>query len=120
MIETPNYDATLYRIQKDLFVKETYMLTVGQVTEWHIQTWIDYGLGMPDPDTGFGIVWYDMMNRTIRVAKGDYVPTGQGYWLDSVMGYVELTQASKAHALNKDVGLWWSNTKTFIKSFMRV
>ena len=125
----PNYDTikppprqsrTLYRVQKDLFIAEVYMLSVGQVTEWHIQTWIDYSLGMPDPNTGFGTVWYDMMDRTVRVAKGDYVPTGSGYWLDSVMGYVDLDSASKAHNLNASVCRWWGRTLTFIRGLTRV
>ena len=93
MIDTPSYDATIYRIEKDIYIKEMYMLQPDQVTDGDIQRWIDYGLGMPVRNTGFGEVWYEMMNRTLI--------------------------ASKAHTLNETVGLWWGNLKLFIHS-MRV
>ena len=93
-LDTPSYDAAIFRIEKDIFIKEVYMLQAEQVTDGDIQRWIDYGLGMPVRNTGFGEVWYEMVNRTLT--------------------------ASKAHTLNETVGLWWRNTKTFIKSFMRV
>ena len=48
----------IYKIEKDIYIKEMYMLQAEQVTDGDIQRWIDYGLGMPARDTGFGEVWY--------------------------------------------------------------
>ena len=84
----------IYKIEKDIYIKEMYMLQAEQVTDGDIQRWIDYGLGMPVRDTGFGEVWYEMVNRTIT--------------------------ASKAHNLNASVCRWWANAKSFTKSLMRV
>ena len=94
-----------HNFNRDLFVQECYWLDADQVTDWHIQTWIYYGLGMPIRETGFGEVWYQMIDDTRLQFRKEY-------------GQYQL--ASKANALNKDVCLWWSNAKTFIKSFMRV
>ena len=105
---TPDFYRKYYKahnFMRDLFVQECYWLDADKVTDWHIQTWINYGLGMPLRETGFGKVWYQMVDETrlkFRKEAGEY------------------QLASKAHALNKDVGLWWSNTKTIIKTFMRV
>ena len=92
-LDTPSYDEAIFWIEKDIFIKEVYMLQAEQVTDGDIQRWIDYGLGMPVRNTGFGEVWYEMMSRTLI--------------------------ASKAHTLNENVGLWWGQLKLFIHS-MRV
>ena len=88
----------IYKIEKEIYIKEMYMLQAEQVTDGDIQRWIDYGLGMPVRDTGFGEVWYEMVNREL---------------------YYALT-ASKAHSLNASVCRWWANAKSFTKSLMRV
>ena len=91
----PKFEQTLERITKDLFVKAVYKQREDQVTDDDFQQWIDYGLGSPVFNTGFGQAWYKMVERTIMVDN-------------------------KAHALNKDGSRWWVNILTFIKSLMRV
>ena len=89
------FEQTLERITKDLFVKTVYKKREDQVTDDDFQQWIDYGLGSPVFNTGFGQAWYKMVERTIMIDN-------------------------KAHALNKDVSRWWGNIRTFIRGLMRV
>ena len=96
----PKFEATLYNIERDLFIKELYMKREDQVDDDDFQKWIDYRLGSPIFNTGFGQAWYKMVNRTIMV--GD-----------------EEINALKAYNLNQTVASWWGQLKLFIHS-MRV
>ena len=93
----PKFEATLYNIERDLFIKELYMKREDQVDGDDFQKWIDYQLGSPIFNTGFGQAWYKMVNRTVMV-----------------------TEVDKAHNLNASVCRWWGRTRTFIKALMRV
>ena len=94
---TRNFDETLERITKDLFVKELYMKREDQIDDDDFQKWIDYGLGTPVFATGFGQAWYKMVERTVMVN-------------DEV----------KAYELNKSVSSWCRRAFALVKSLMRV
>ena len=111
----PKFEQTLARITKDLFVKELYMKREDQIDDDDIQQWIDYGLGSPVFNTGFGQAWYKMVERTIMV-DGE---CGESYGLQFYSDE-EVNAFNKAHTLNNTVSSWWGRTKTFIKTFMRV
>ena len=87
-----------YEEQKHLFIVEALNTPYEKVTQELKDTWHSLGLRMANPNTGIG----KSMQDDLRKHQARY------------------TQASKAHTLNKDVRLWWGNTKTFIKLFMRV
>ena len=87
-----------YEEQKYLYIVEALNTPYEKVTQELKDTWHSLGLRMANPNTGIG----KSMQDDLRKHQARY------------------TQASKAHTLNKDVRLWWENTKTFIKLFMRV
>ncbi len=91
---TEEQKAKHYQEQRYLFIVEALNTPYEKVTEEMKNTWHSLGLRMASPNTGIGKSMQDDMKK--------------------------YRDASKAHALNKDVGLWWGNTKTIIKSFMRV
>ena len=91
---TEEQKAKHYQEQRYLFIVEALNTPYEKVTQELKDTWHSLGLRMANPNTGIG--------KSMQDDRRKY------------------RQASKAHTLNKDVRLWWSNTKTFIKSFMRV
>ena len=91
---TEEQKAKHYQEQRHLFIVEALNTPYEKVTQELKDTWHSLGLRMANPNTGIG--------KSMQDDRRKY------------------RQASKAHTLNKDVRLWWSNTKTFIKSFMRV
>ena len=91
---TEEQKAKHYQEQRYLFIVEALNTPYEKVTQELKDTWHSLGLRMANPNTGIG--------KSMQDDRRKY------------------RQASKADALNKDVCLWWSNTKTFIKSFMRV
>ena len=98
---TEEQKAKHYQEQRHLFIVEALNTPYEKVTEEMKNTWHSLGLRMANPNTGIGRSMQDEMRkyRNARIAR---------------------EQASKANALNKDVCLWWRNTKTFIKHSMRV
>ena len=91
---TEEQKAKHYQEQRYLFIVEALNTPYEKITEEMKNTWHSLGLRMASPNTGIG--------KSMQDDRRKY------------------RQASKAHTLNKDVRLWWGNTKTFIKSFMRV
>ena len=91
---TEEQKAKHYQEQRYLFIVEALNTPYEKVTQELKDTWHSLGLRMASRNTGIG--------KSMQDDRRKY------------------RQASKAHTLNKDVRLWWSNTKTFIKSFMRV
>ena len=91
---TEEQKAKHYQEQRYLFIVEALNTPYEKITEEMKNTWHSLALRMASPNTGIG--------KSMQDDRRKY------------------RQASKAHTLNKDVRLWWSNTKTFIKSFMRV
>ena len=98
---TEEQKAKHYQEQRHLFIVEALNTPYEKITQELKDTWHSLGLRMASPITGIGKSMQDDRRkyRNARIAR---------------------EQASKAQALNKDVGLWWSNTKTIIKTFMRV
>ena len=98
---TEEQKAKHYQEQRYLFIVEALNTPYEKITEEMKNTWHSLGLRMASRNTGIGKSMQDDRRkyRNARIAR---------------------EQASKAQALNKDVGLWWSNTKTIIKTFMRV
>ena len=91
-----------YEEQKHLFIVEALNTPYEKVTQELKDTWHSLGLRMANPNTGIG----RSMQDDIKIHQAKYA------W--------KYEQASKAHTLNENVSLWWGNTKTFIKLFMRV
>ena len=91
---TEEQKAKHYQEQRHLFIVEALNTPYEKITEEMKNTWHSLGLRMASRNTGIG--------KSMQDDRRKY------------------RQASKAYTLNKDVRLWWSNTKTFIKSFMRV
>ena len=91
---TEEQKAKHYQEQRHLFIVEALNTPYEKVTQELKDTWHSLGLRMASRNTGIG--------KSMQDDRRKY------------------RQASKAYTLNKDVRLWWSNTKTFIKSFMRV
>ena len=91
---TEEQKAKHYQEQRYLFIVEALNTPYEKITEEMKNTWHSLGLRMASPNTGIGKSMQDDMKK--------------------------YRDASKAHALNNDVGLWWGNTKTIIKTFMRV
>ena len=91
---TEEQKAKHYQEQRHLFIVEALNTPYEKITQELKDTWHSLGLRMASPNTGIGKSMQDDMKKN--------------------------RDASKTHALNKDVGLWWGNTKTIIKTFMRV
>ena len=99
---TEEQKAKHYQEQRHLFIVEALNTPYERVTQELKDTWHSLGLRMAMPNTGIG----RSMQDDIKIHQAKYA------WRNE--------QASKANALNKDVCLWWRNTKTFIKHSMRV
>ena len=91
-----------YQEQKYLFITEALHTPYEKVTQELKDTWHSLGLRMAMPNTGIG----RSMQDDIKIHQAKYA------WRNE--------QARKAYSLNQTVSKWCGNTKTFIKTLMRV
>ena len=80
--------------------------------------WIDLRLGAPSTDTAFGLAYHEMASKNLSIYEHPIYALCSDDLLHELCSPTNLV--CKADKLNKAVGLWWGNTKTFIKTFMRV
>ena len=91
-----------YQEQKYRFITEALLTPYEKVTQALKDTWHSLGLRMAMPNTGIG----RSMQDDIKIHQAKYA------WRNE--------QARKAYSLNQTVSKWCGNTKTFIKTLMRV
>ena len=112
-----------YDEQKYLFITEALNTPYEKVTQELKDTWHSLGLRMAMPNTGIGRSMQDDIK--IHQAKNEW-RNGQApeqllsQFLLRLRLQEQNEQAIKAHQLNETVRSWWGNTRTIIKTFMRV